>query len=351
MSDGEKKDIDSYDFPSRVQKGLDLLHKDSNKALELFDELLNDFFRFTPSEINELGYSSLIINSLNAKGSILNAYDDIDNAEKCFDLVLNDYDSQDFTSLINKALILRKKMHLEESLDYYDKILDAYPNKRELVLAMKSEVYDDLKINLSQANLDDYKDSAKELIERGLSFKDKNLVLDSLNSYQEAIEKDSRCKYLVMGLMDEVKKEFFKIFLYEDIDVNANDLSQKKGGVLHYLFIKNNLFYAYMLNEEILEEDSDDLFALNAKGMIFFFLDDCNLAVECFNKCILLDDKYLYPYFNKAIALARANKIDEAKESYEHIKALPEMISNPNEEEMSIFNRAIIANAMYSLGF
>ena len=48
--------------------------------LHLLIMLLNDFFRFTPSEINELGYSSLIINSLNAKGSILNAYDDIDNA-------------------------------------------------------------------------------------------------------------------------------------------------------------------------------------------------------------------------------------------------------------------------------
>ena len=351
MSDGEKKDIGSYDFPSRVQKGLDLLHKDSNKALELFDDVLNDFFMFDPDEINEKGYSSLIINSLNAKGSILNAYDDIDNAEECFDLVLNHYDSQDFTSLINKALILRKKMHLEESLDYYDKISDAYPNKRELVLAWKSEVYDDLKIKLSQANLDDYDNGAKELVEKGLSFKDKNLVLDALNSYQEAIEIDSSCKYLVMSLMDDVKKEFFKIFLYEDIDINENSLSQKKVSVLHYLFIKNNLFYAYMLNEEILEENNNDLFALNAKGMIFFFLDDCDLAIECFNKCIELDDRYLYPYFNKAIALARAKRLDEARESYGYIKALPDMISNPNEEEMSIYNRAIISNAMYSLGF
>ena len=357
------KDINSYDFPLRVQNALKLMKEDATKSLESFDEILDDFNKFSPDAIKENDLSSVVINSLNAKGSILNAFDQIDEAEECFDMVLNNYDSQDFTSLINKSLILRKKGRLEESLDYYDRIATIYPNKRELVLAMKSEVYDDLKIKLPNANLNelsiesnellnlnDYDLKAKELIMEGFSSFKNKIVLDALNYYQEAIKADSRSRYLVLSLMDEVKKEFFKIFLYENPGID-DETSKKKGAVLHYLFIKNNLFYAYTLNEEILDENENDLFALNAKGMIFFFLDDCNLSVKYFEKCNELDGKYLYSYFNKAIALARLKRFDEANESFGMIKGLPKLIPNPNEEQIDIFNRAIISNSIYSLGF
>lgn len=351
MSDSNNNDINSYDFSSRVESALKLIHKDSSKALECFNEILDDFFKFTPEEIMENDFTSLIINSLNGKGSILNAYDDIDSAEECFDMVLNDYDSHDFTSLINKALILRKKGHLEESLDYYDEISKFYPDKKELILAMESEVYDDLKIKLSDANLDDYNNKSREFIEKGISSYNNRIVLDALDYYRKAIKADSDSKYLVLSLMDDVKKEFFKLFLYENPDIETHEISKKKGAVLHYLFIQNNLFYAYMLNEEILEENEDDLFALNAKGMIFFYLDDCNLSIKYFDRCNNVDEKYIYPYFNKAIALARAKRFDEAKESFGKIKGLPNLVADPNEEQLDIFKRAIISNSIYSLGF
>ncbi|ADC46869.1 TPR repeat-containing protein [Methanobrevibacter ruminantium M1] len=349
--DSNKNDINSYDFPSRVEKALKLIHTDSFKALDYFNEILDDFFKFTPDEIKENNLSSLIINSLNGKGSILNAFDKIDEAEECFDMVLNDFDSQDFTSLINKALILRKKGHLEESLDYYDEIAKYYPDKKELILAMKSEVYGELKIKLSDTDLDDYSIEAKDLIGRGLASHENKIVLEALDYYQKAIKADSSCKYLVLSLMDDVKREFFKLFLYEDIDIEKDEISKKKGAVLHYLFIQNNLFYAYMLNEEILEENKNDLFALNAMGMIFFYLDDCDLSIRYFDRCNTIDEKYLYPYLNKAIALARAKRFDEAKESFGKIKGLPNLIRDPNEEELDIFKRTIISNSIYSLGF
>ncbi len=353
MSDknDSSNDINSYEFSKRVQTAINLMNEDQLKSFDCFNEIIDDFKKFSIEEIKENDLSSEFINSLNAKASLLNARDEIDEAEESFDMILNHFDDKDYTALMNKALIFRKRRDYDNALSYYDMVADFYPDRGEYILAIESEILEEMKIDLDEVNLEDYDKQFRDLIEKGLFYKNKNRLFEALQCYDRALELDSNSHNLIYSLSFDIKKEFFKLFLFEDIDINMDELSRKKGAILHYLFIQNNYYYAYVLNQEILDENNNDLFALNAKGMIFFLLDDYQSAIKYLKECIALDENYLYPYFNIALCLKRIGEMEEAMEYFNKIKNLPNEISTPSKELLEIFKRAIVANEIYALSF
>lgn len=344
LSDGNVRE----DYNRRIHQAIEMLNFDEpDEALDLVNGIISDLSQYGPDEIKQNGLSWEAINAYNLKGSILNRKDDIDGAEECFDEVLNSYDDVDSCANMNKGIIAKKRKNYSQALEYYDKALVNAPQEiADVVAGAKNEVY--MMMGEDSDCLDALSPKAKELIEKGNEFRENQNYWDAFDCYEEAGNEDSSCDGIVCGLIEETKKEFSKVFQIGPVDNGDDEAAQLKRAAIHYVFNEYAPLYAFTLNEKALHDhDENDSFALNSKGIIYFYMDELDKAVEAFDKCLEVDGDYLYANFNKAIVLKRMGRIEEAEESFGEIMKMPSRFQDPSEDLLRLYRLTVVFNSMF----
>lgn len=339
---------ENEDYNRRIDQAIEVLNFDEpDESLDLVNGIISDLSQYGPDEIKQNGLLWVAINAYNLKGSILNGKGDIDGAEECFDEVLNSYDDVDSCANMNKGIIAKKRKNYSQALEYYDKaLLDAHKEMEDYISGAKNEVY--VMMGEDSECLDVLSPNAKELIEKGKEYKENQNYWAAFDCYEEARNEDSSCDGIVDGLIEETKKEFSKVFQIGPVDKGDDEAAQLKRAALHYVFNEYTPLYAFSLNEKALHDyDENDSFALNSKGIIYFYMDELDKAVDAFDKCLKADEDYLYANFNKAIVLKRMGRIEEAEESFGEIMKMPSRFSNPSEEMARLYRLTIVFNSMF----
>lgn len=334
-------------YKERVQNAIELMQNNQNRALDLLNDIISDLDAYSPEEIKENNLTWEVINAYNAKGSILNGENKIDEAEECFDRVIDYYGENDPCALLNKGIISRKRENYNQALDYYDNALKEDSYLKDVVHSLKQEIYSIMKENIDDADLSP---KAKELLDKGKEFSENQNYFAAIDCFKEAKSVDPSCEGIAYGLIDETKYKFKMIFQWEVIEDNENEISNNKRAALYYLFNEKNPGYAFAINEHILcNFDENDKFALNSKGLIRFYLDDYEGAIESFDKCLEVDENYMWAYINKGIVLKAMGRDDEARESYSQIMTMPRRFKNPDEELLRLYRLAVSFNSIYYL--
>ncbi len=198
------------------------------------------------------------VEALLNKGSILEKINDVEESNKCYDIIL-DIDSNNKFALNNKAHNLRRGGQYNEALVLVNKVLDADP---KFIVAILTKV-ETLK-------------GQKKLKEALIYLEEKKTFLEKSVNLQEQ-----------------------KVLIYIEM------LDFKK---------------AYEINEEILKTNPDNVNAINNKGVIFennakFQNPEkyLSLAFECFEKAIKSDNNSPIYWSNKAAIFINRQQIDEAE--------------------------------------
>jgi tetratricopeptide (TPR) repeat protein len=95
--------------------------------------------------------------------------------------------------------------------------------------------------------------------------------------------------------------------------------------------------------DKALEIDPKYVYALNNKGLALDNLRKYNEAIECYDKALKIDPKYAWAWLNKGLALGNLKKYKEAIECYD--KAIE---IDPNFIVIACYNKA---NALYYLKY
>ena len=300
---------------SKINEAYDFMQNDSEKALEIFDEVLE----IEPERTD----------AINGKGSTLMKLNRFDEAEECFNQSLSICENS--SALLNKGMIAKHRNDFENAIEYYDKALKVNPNLENIVNILKSEI--------SDAD-DDVNDQANELIEKGIKLKDENKLWDSLDMFMQAIKEDPSCESQVNELIDEIKIKFERQFVYDDGDFDINSkVDRLKMQVIKALIKENNPEKALTLMDLLLELDENDINTLNHKGGVLFICSEYQKAIECFDKCLNIDNNYTCALFNKAIVLRLLNKLPEALNCFNELLKTPQNYNKVKPYQLEILNK------------
>ena len=302
---------------SRINEAYDFMQNDSEKALEIFEDVLE----IEPENIE----------AINGKGSTLMKLNRFDEADECFNHSLSISESS--SALLNKGMICKHENDFKKALSYYDKALKLNPNLKNIINILKSEITDDI-------NISDVNDEANELIKKGIELKNENKLWDSLDMFMKAIEKDSSCESQANELIGEIKNIFEKEFEYDDGDFDINrKIDRIKMQALRELIKENNPQKALTLMNLVLELDENDINMLNRKGGALFICSDYQKAIECFDKCLSIDKDYTYALFNKAIVLRLINNLPEALNCFNELLKMPQNHNKVKPYQLEILEK------------
>jgi tetratricopeptide (TPR) repeat protein len=304
----------------RINEAYDFMQNDSNKALEIFDEVLE----IEPENTQ----------AINGKGSTLMKLNRFDEADECFSHSLSI--SKNSSALLNKGIICKHKNDFENALAYYDKALELNGNLENIINILKSEITD----TDEDSDLSDFSDDANELIKKGIELKDENKLWDSLDMFMQAIEEDPSCKEHVNELIDEIKITFERQFIYDDADFDINSkIDRIKMQALRALIKENNPEKALTLMNLILEINENDINTLNHKGGVLFICSEYQEAIDCFDKCLSIDEDYTCALFNKAIVLRLLNRLPEALNCFDELLKIPQTYNKVKPYQLEIINK------------
>lgn len=279
----------------KIEKALDYMQNDTLKAIEIFDQILE----IEPENIE----------AINGKGSSLLKLNQIDEAEKYFDYSISIRETS--SALISKGIINKNKRKYEEALNYYDKAIQANPDLNNIVTLLKNEVIElideDIEDEFKNKNPD-----IKEIIEKGLEYKNSNKLWDALYCFENAINADKTCINYVKKLINEIKTILNHELMIKTPELGNSKTDQLKIQSLRLLLIEDNPEQSLKIINQILEKESDDVDSLNQKGCILTFFNEYKKAIECFDKCLEIDENYSYAIFNKAFLLRMTNKLEES---------------------------------------
>ena len=145
-----------------------------------------------------------------------------------------------------------------------------------------------------------------------------------------------RSKNSVNDLIEKVKKNLQREFLYKETNSNTATKKEKKTNskkkkisklkTLTYrsITVENNPHKALSLINKIFEINYDDLDAINLQGITYFSLNEYDKSIESFDKCLSINEDYTCALFNKGLVLRRLGFLKESLECFD--KAL----KNPN---------------------
>ena len=279
----------------KIEKALDYMQNDTLKAIEIFDQILE----IEPENIE----------AINGKGSSLLKLNQIDEAEKYFDYSISIRKTS--SALISKGIINKNKRKYEEALNYYDKAIQENPDLNNIVTLLKNEVIElideDIEDEFKNKNPD-----IKEIIEKGLEYKNSNKLWDALYCFENAINADKTCINYVKKLINEIKTILNHELMIKTPELGNSKTDQLKIQSLRLLLIEDNPEQSLKIINQILEKESDDVDSLNQKGCILTFFNEYKKAIECFDKCLEIDENYSYAIFNKAFLLRMTNKLEES---------------------------------------
>ncbi|VVB59857.1 Beta-barrel assembly-enhancing protease [uncultured archaeon] len=248
-----------------IKEGLlNLKNADINILALLYQKISMFFFSIERTEdalmfLNRsLDITPKNVEALLNKGFILERTDELDESNKCYDEIL-EIDSNNIFALNNKAHNLRRLGRYKEALKLADKALYADPN---FIFAILNKVE----------------------------------VLKDLKKSKEALA-----------------------FLEEKADLIEKSVNLQEQKVLLYIEMLD-LKKAYDLNEDILKRDTDNLNAINNKGVVFEINSKFQktekylpLALECFEKVVMRDNRFPLGLSNKTAVLIRYGLIDDAE--------------------------------------
>ncbi|MBE6493883.1 MAG: tetratricopeptide repeat protein [Methanosphaera stadtmanae] len=296
------------------------------------------------------------IHALNGKGSGLMQAGHIDEAEEIFNLSLKIKDNE--MANFNLAIIYRYKKDYDTALKYIDKTIELYPHLRDTAYGFRNEIINDM--NKNNINQEDFSRDAQELIDKANILRDKNEIWqsdelheelspnnkefkkitlwDAWQLYEEAIEKDSRCEKTVTSLINELKNSLLQEFLFFDITKNNDfnperEIDKLKLMIMKHIYIEKNITAATSATNQILTTiDENDIDALNFKGALYFYFDELDKAIECFEKVAINGDGVykFFADFNKAFVLRRKTMVThDAQYMVEAMDIYDEMLKNP----------------------
>ena len=300
---------------SKINEAYDYMQNDSEKALEIFDEVLE----IEPEKTQ----------AINGKGSTLMKLNRFDEADECFNHSLSI--SENSSALLNKGMIAKHRNDFENAMAYFDKALKVNPNLENIVNILKSEIID--------AN-DNADETVNELIEKGIKLKDENKLWDSLDILMQAIEEDPSCENQANKLIDEIKTTFEREFIYDDGDFDINSKADRlKIQAIKALIKENNPEKALTLMDLVLELDENDINTLNHKGGVLFICSDYQKAIECFDKCLSIDENYTCALFNKALVLRVMNKLQDALNCFDELLKTPQNYNKVKPYQLEILDK------------
>ena len=292
------------DTEHKIQEGLNFLNNNPQKALELFNDIL---------KIN-----STKIEALNGKGSALIKLNNYDEAELIFRESLKIKETS--SAYLNMGIISKNKEEYNEALRYYNQALEMNYNLLNIVNILNNEVKEAMDIQKRQSILNRYHESVRSLIVEGINYQKAERFWDALDCYELAIKEEPLCKNIVMEYIEEIKIIIQKEFLLKRPSLDDTPINKLKIQSIKELIIENNQTYALININKVLENNPNDLEALNIKGTILFYFEDFEGSLYCFDKCIHLDSNYVYAIFNKGIVLRRMKKLSEAIKCFEQIR-------------------------------
>ena len=302
------------EIEARIEEALEYMQNDTHYALELFNGILKE----DPNNIS----------ALNGKGSTLMKLHQSEEALKLFDCSLSIEENS--SAYLNKGIICKNNEDYKNALICFDKALDYNPRLASIVSMLKNEILE--RVNLDSADLDSLYDFTKEansLIKEAINYKNQNKLWDALDSLEKAIEEDPRCKNSVNDLIEKVKKNLQREFLYKETNSNTATKKEKKTNskkkkisklkTLTYrsITVENNPHKALSLINKIFEINYDDLDAINLQGITYFSLNEYDKSIESFDKCLSINEDYTCALFNKGLVLRRLGFLKESLECFD----------------------------------
>lgn len=310
------------EIESRIENALEYVQNDTYHALELFNGILQE----QPRNVN----------ALNGKGSALMKLHKNEEALKFFDCSLSIEENS--SAYLNKGIIAKCNKDYRNALIYFDKSLEFNPGLSSIVSILKNEILET--VDLESADLDslyDFSEEANRLIKEAITYRKQLRIWDALDSLEKAIEEDPTCSNSVNDLINKVKKDLQKEFLYNEDEFNkaANSKDKKtklktkkinklKALTHRSLTVENNPHKALSLTNKIFEMNPKDLEAHNFQGAAYFSLNEYEKAIESFDECLRINNNYHCALFNKGLVLRRLGFLKESLECFD--KAL----KNPN---------------------
>ena len=285
----------------KIEQALDLMQNDTLKAIEIFDQILES----EPENIE----------ALNGKGSSLMKLNLMDDAEKYFDCSLSIKETS--SALISKGIINKNKKNYEDSLSYYDKAILINPELNNIITLLKNEVIELIDEDV-EIEFDNLNPETKEIIEKGLEYKNSNKLWDALDCYENAIKSDETCINYVQKLIKEIKTTLYHELMIKT-PIGNSKIDQLKIQSLRLLLIEENPEQSLTVINQVLEKENEDIDSLNQKGCVLLFFDKFETAIECFDKCLEIDENYIYALFNKAITLRMTNKLKESLNCFDKL--------------------------------
>lgn len=287
-----------------------LQNQQNEKALEIFDEILEEEPDF--------------IHAINGKGSALMQMGRLDEAEEVFNHSLEVAESE--MAYLNKSIISRKNEDYENALKYCDRAAELQPSLKDLTAGLKHDILKEMGDN-STADMSQFSDEISNLIKEGRSLKAEGKLWDGLDKFESAIKKNSDCKEIVVPLINEIKDILLRQFLFFDISQKENfgksEIDQFKIRILKAIMIDEDPTLAMITVNQALDIDGDDLDVLNYQGALLFYFDENEKAIECFDKCLSINEDYIFALFNKGMVLRRMWKLPEALDVFDELLKIP----------------------------
>lgn len=290
-----------------------LQNNENEKAVKLFDEVLE----IIPDHIH----------SLNGKGSGLMQAGRMKEAEEVFMYSLSVSESE--MAYLNLALIAKNKKDYETAIKYCDKGAEIQPELEDVATVVKNSIKKEMAESSSKIVPDDLNAEARQLIAEGDAFFSEMKYWDALEAFESALVKDSSCANHVNPLIDKTKIKILGKFIYFNIFEQEGfpngELDRLKVQSYKEMVIDGNYAAALLAMDEILSIDNRDLDALNMKGSLLFYFDRNEEAIECFDKCLEIDNpiQNFYASFNKGLVLRRMYKLPEALDIFDELLKEP----------------------------